>query len=63
MRNGKVGICGPRRDERRAHSVSLREGRQTGDVTTQQAPESMCFGIAEFRKLSRRIDNGTVVLT
>jgi hypothetical protein len=32
-------------------------------VTTQQAPESMCFGIAEFRKLSRRIDNGTVVLT
>jgi hypothetical protein len=58
-----VGICGRRRDERRAHSVPLREGRQTGDVTTQQAPESMCFGIAKFRKLSRRIDNGTVVLT
>ena len=58
-----VRIYGPRRDESRADSVPVRERCQTDDVSTQQAPEGMRFGVAEFGKLSRCIDNGTVVLT
>ena len=56
-------IYGRRRDESRADPVPVREGCQTGDVSTQQAPEGMCFSVAELGKLSRCIDNGTVVLT
>ena len=47
----------------RADSISLREGRQSGDVSTQKAPERVRFGVAQFGELPRRVDDGTVVLT
>ena len=50
-------------DVGRADSVTMTQGGESGDVSTNQSTESLGFRVAELREILGDVGNRTVVLT